>query len=121
MDNFKIEIVHETEKVFFKAFEIVCSKYTEATHYSIENNCLIFYWTDVKNSEIVKKLPFSLKNDQMARFAFDWLKQAEYPRQPDHDGINKKGYVIYNESWSQVGEMYQAFIAIKPMWVVYGK
>lgn len=50
-----------------------------------------------------------------------WLKEADYGSQPDTDGHNSKGWRIFNEGWGHVCGMWQAFVAIEPEWLTYGK
>jgi hypothetical protein len=65
-------------------------------------------------------MPFLLDAEAAYDFARRWLAQAEYPRQPDHDGDNERGWRIYNEDWGHVdGD--DAIIAVSPVWAMYGK
>lgn len=66
-------------------------------------------------------LPFTLDAIGCADFARRWLAEAEYGGEPDHDGDNKKGWLIYNERYGQVDGDYGAIIAIAPVWTEYGK
>lgn len=50
-----------------------------------------------------------------------WLDDTSYGTQPDHDGDNDKGWRIYNEAWGHVAGLWQAFAAIEPVWLMYGK
>jgi hypothetical protein len=66
--------------------------------------------------------PAPLDAARSAELMWDWLKAADYPSEPDHDGDNKKGWIIWNDGWDQVdGYGYQSFIAIKPTWIMFGK
>ena len=50
-----------------------------------------------------------------------WLGNVEYPREPDTDGHNERGWRIFNEQYSRVGDEWEAFVAIEPVWLTYGK
>jgi hypothetical protein len=66
--------------------------------------------------------PTELGPDRCADMAWDWLQKSEYPRQPDHDGDNKKGWLLRTDGWGEVdGFGYQYFIAVEPMWIMFGK
>lgn len=66
-------------------------------------------------------LPFHLDAKSAADFARRWLAEAEYGKQPDHDGDNKKGWRLYNEAWGHVDSDHGAIIAVAPSWAAYGK
>lgn len=50
-----------------------------------------------------------------------WLEAVEYGPEPNHDGDNKKGWRVFNERYSHVSGLWQAFVAIEPVWLEYGK
>jgi hypothetical protein len=52
----------------------------------------------------------------------DWLHNAEYGEEPDHDGSNGRGWRVYCEQWGHVAPYGSpAFVAIEPRWAEYGK
>ena len=58
----------------------------------------------------------------LASFIEIWLKNAEYCREPDHDGDNGRGWYMYTEGWGHIdGYGYQAFLAVETHWIMYGK
>lgn len=60
--------------------------------------------------------------DETINFVWGWLeKTSPLTSEPDHDGDNGKGFFIFNESWGHVFGEWQAFIAIEPIWAMYGK
>lgn len=83
-----------------------------------EEKGLIFYWCD---SVKATKLPFPMTLEQTADFASGWLEHASYGSEPDHDGDNGRGWRLYTEDWGHVAGEYQAFMAVKPEWAMYGK
>lgn len=66
-------------------------------------------------------LPFRLDAKGAADFARRWLAEADYGREPDHDGDNKRGWRAYNEGWGHVDEDHYSIIAVAPSWAMYGK
>lgn len=83
---------------------------------------LILFWTE-STREGYNPFPYALENKSrvLGKFLKGWLKQCQYPPQPDHDGHNERGFRIYNNEWGHVDGMYQAFLAIEPAWAMYGK
>ena len=69
----------------------------------------------------VQKLPYAMQGRALVEFAWHWLLTADYGRQPDHDGSNEEGWRVYNETWGHVGSSHYAFVAIRPVWAMYGK
>lgn len=70
----------------------------------------------------VQKLPYPMQGKALIEFAWHWLETAaDYGRQPDHDGDNEKGWRVYNEAWGHVGSSVYAFVAVAPVWAMYGK
>lgn len=66
-------------------------------------------------------LPYKMTFAQALSFVQGWLQNAEYGRQPDHDGSNSKGWRVYNEAWGHVSDDWAAFVAIEPVWALHGK
>jgi hypothetical protein len=86
---------------------------------------LVFYDNRYKSSEPEggdqTALPFTLDAAGAADFAARWLAEADYGKQPDHDGDNGRGWRLYNESWGHVDGHFSAIIAVAPNWAMYGK
>lgn len=51
----------------------------------------------------------------------DSLDPSEAGEEPDTDGSTEIGVRVYNEKWGQVANSPYAFVAIEPVWLVYGK
>lgn len=137
MDNFKLDIVAEGDKLLASAMDIAFrgGGHSTATHYAIRDaepaveegyrkapakkKRLVFMWVEGGDDAI--KLPFKLDAAGAADFARRWLAEADYGREPDHDGDNGKGWRLYNEGWGHVDGEYQGFIAVTPQWAMYGK
>ncbi len=79
---------------------------------------LILLWHEEQGST---PLPFALDCKRAAEFITNWLGQADYGRQPDHDGDNGKGWRLFTESWGHVAGHHYAIIGVQPAWAMYGK
>lgn len=65
--------------------------------------------------------PAPLSAERCAEIAFDWLSAQPYPPECDHDGSNKKGWLIWNDKWGQIeGYDYHSFLAVRPEWIMFG-
>lgn len=65
--------------------------------------------------------PLDIDCDSAIDFAWKWLEQQEYLNEPDHDGGNSKGFVMFNETWGNVDHDHSAICAIGPAWAMHGK
>lgn len=83
-----------------------------------ERHRLVLFWT---KHDAMTALPAPMNAEEAESFVKAWLGAADYGSQPDHDGDNSKGWRVYNEAWGHVAGMYQAFVAIEPTWLMYGK
>lgn len=119
MDNFRIDITSEGS--LLEAMQIAFRHSSQrAIGYRVcAAKGLIFYQYD--SSPMMTRLPFKLDAAGAADFASRWLAEQDYGTQPDHDGGNGKGWRLYNEAWGHVDGEYQAFVAVKPVWAMYGK
>lgn len=81
---------------------------------------IVFFWADY---ESMVPFPTALTTDQLADIAMSWLKnEATYGQEPDHDGDNEKGWVCFSEACGHVRPFgWQAFIAVEPLWLMFGK
>jgi hypothetical protein len=67
-----------------------------------------------------------MSSDTTTSTIWDWLcdqdvddfKLDEWEEDCDHDGTNDKGWRVYTDTWGDVDE---GFIAIKPVYLWYGK
>lgn len=65
--------------------------------------------------------PFTADSTVAAEFATRWLKECEYPKEPDTDGSTKNGWRVYSERYGKIDGETSAIIAVAPLWAVYGK
>lgn len=121
MDNFHVDITAMGREGFKLAMHIAALSWPEATHWRVdEEKGMVLYWT-APNHNLAQPLPYKMKGEQLIDFVWNWLVQADYGHQPDHDGSNSKGWRVYNESWGHVNGEWQTYIAIKPVWAMHGK
>lgn len=137
MDNYKFDITAEGKETLAHAVAIAFPKTRKATHYAVQRliqskteyitewkedpkgvPTLIFFWYEDKAAT---KLPYDLDRDSAIEFVTQWLRQADYGRQPSHDGDNGKGFRIFSETWGMVRGYQSSFVAIQPAWAMYGK
>lgn len=119
MDNRQITVKAEGKESFDLAMKLAFTTYKEAVGFMVKDNTLVFYWCDY---EAATKLPFKMKFQDAINFAWAWLESTPVStKQPDHDGDNEKGFMVYNDSWGHVFNAYQAIIGITPIWAMYGK
>lgn len=118
MDNFHIDITSEGDAQLREALDIAFGSKRQAIGYQIKGGKLVFFWTEHKDAT---KLPFKMDAKRATDFAVAWLSEADYGEEPDHDGDNGKGWRVYNESWGHVNGLWQAFVAVEPVWAMYGK
>lgn len=139
MDNFQLEVTAEGPDrlrmvmgiLFFDQYK--STRYPKrATHYTIDPKAgLIFYdyqfaikEPDRARTEIpgnLTKLPFTLDAEGAADFALRWLAETDYPKEPDHDGDNGKGWKVHLGQWGRVTDDWHSFVGVLPEWAMYGK
>lgn len=73
--------------------------------------------------QLMTRFPTALSLDLCAGIAMDWLKSAAvFPKEPDHDGDNEEGWLCVTGNWGHVEPFgWQAFVAVEPYWLAYGK
>lgn len=82
---------------------------------------MVLYWAEPESGVQINLFPAKLAADDLVPLIKAWLSEQDYGRQPDHDGSNGKGWRVYNEGWTHVNGEWQAFAAIEPAWLEYGK
>jgi hypothetical protein len=117
-DNFHIDISAEGDKTLGKAIDLAFNGRT-AEGYIIGDFGLCFLWSLYEKRSGTVAFPFKCNAEAAADFARRWLAEADYGRQPDHDGDNEKGWHVYNDAWGQVAGMHGSIVAVKPDWQMY--
>lgn len=84
---------------------------------------LILLWhEDLVRGVKATPLPFPLTCEAAIDFLWAWLATAKYPKEPDHDGDNSKGFIVSTgDFWGHVEGSHYAFLAVYPDWQMYGK
>ncbi len=118
MDNLHVSVTSEGADALLATLRLFNQK--AACGYRVEQKRIIFYWAAADRKDY-HQFPFRMTIEQVAQFALTWLSQADYGKEPDHDGDNGKGWKCYCEGWGHVASEYQAFAAVEPAWAMYGK
>ncbi len=122
MDNFEISIQSTGKADFALAMQIAFGQHKTAVGFRVtEEKGLILYWSKSEKKDF-SLFPYSMNHSQATEYCWGWV-EATKPKggQPDHDGDNDKGFIVYNESWGHVDGDWQAFVAIGVIWAMYGK
>lgn len=92
-----------------------------ASHWSSDGKRLILFWTAPDARFSAQAFISKASPESLVVMIRDWLAGVEYPKEPDHDGDNSKGFRVFNEAWGHVeGESY-AICGIEPAWLMHGK
>ena len=67
-----------------------------------------------------KPFPQPASQPQALDLVWGWLQHVQYPTD-EHDGCSEKGWRVFNEQFGIVDECWEAFIAIRPMWIYFPK
>lgn len=119
MDNRRIDLSLTGHDDFRLAMTLAFKSQYKATGYRIHENHLVLYWVDSPEST---PFPYAMELSDVIPFVWGWLQKTQPSSgRPDHDGDNEKGYRVFNEAWGHVFGDYRAFIAITPIWAMYGK
>lgn len=119
--NAELKVMGDDLENLILAFQIAFSNFSKGTEgYTVSNKEMVFYWLNPKLEDFVK-LPFLMDYKKAVQFANDWLEQVNYPEEPDQDGSNKKGWIVYRDFWGHVNGSPYAIVAVKPNWSMYGK
>ena len=66
----------------------------------------------------VRGLPSRMGPDDYIEFAWSWLiSECPYPARPKQ-GESFKGFRVYTDEWGMVNGIWQAFVAIEPVWAI---
>ena len=119
MNNFHVKVQSEGKGHFELAMRLFFGTHQTAIAYEqCKDKGLILYGSKHKDAT---ELPYEMELGDAINFVWGWLKKTSYPQAPDHDGDNGSGFIVYNEDWGHVKDHWQAFVAIKPIWAMYGK
>jgi hypothetical protein len=121
MDNFTIEVWSDSKTDFALAMQIAFRNSKKCVGYRIDKEKGLVLMSSKRDIPAYVALPYEMNLEQTIEFAWGWIK-ANRPEgsAPDHDGDNNHGFKMLTNGWGQV-DSYQEFIAIKPIWAMYGK
>lgn len=92
----------------------------KAVGYTVDDEKGIIFYRYPRDA--MTPFPSELSADRCAEIAYDWLTtKAKYGKKPDHDGDNEPGWLCYCDGWGWVDGFDGSFVAVKPMWMMYGK
>ena len=118
-DNLYINVNGNTEERLRKVLSLF--DYKTICGYRDENNMklILFYSSHSSYNPFMSSLPI----EDCAPLIINWINnKAIFAPEPDHDGINVKGWVAFNEEWGHIKPYgYNACVAIKPCWMMFGK
>lgn len=119
MDNFHIDL--SNDKNLVEAMTIAFRGYKAVGYAVIPEKGMVFFWMECPEAPGYTSLPFKMDAKGAAEFALRWLAEADYGRQPDHDGDNGKGWRLYTDSWGRIAPWHRSIAAVQPCWAEYGK
>jgi hypothetical protein len=149
MNNRVIDIISDGEKALTLALELIWpnAKSGQVTHYKLvhlaEKTDYYLTESDIGKPHVTKLvedpsgkitlilfereergsivLPYPHDFKQTVNFVTGWLRIADYGPQPDHDGVNQKGWRVFNQQWGLIAGHNFAILAVQPKWAMYGK
>lgn len=105
---------------------------TKAKAWSVSpEHGFILYWYKPTpgRDDTIHALP-GLNSDLSAQMIWDWLKEDDtwsnnkydsWECDADHDGSNKKGWLVYCGDWGHVNNCHSTICAVKPCYLWLGK
>lgn len=130
MDNFRVDVTARARAHFESVMGMLFGR-REAVAFAMHptKGMVLYHAThdhgDVCNADAaevpVVRLPYAMNLTAACAFVWHWLETADRGPEPDHDGSNKPGWRVYNEAWGHVAGDWRAFVAIQPVWAMYGK
>lgn len=140
MDNRHVDITSEEHENMKHAMAVAftSSKFSTymATHWAIVQGCLVFFWSRPAHSsgelyhvgpDLVDPVPFMVPMgpEGAAVAATEWLQsdRAKWPDAPQIDGGCGRGWRVFTRDRENAAlfGMYQAIVAVQPVWAEYHK
>lgn len=133
MDNFHVDVTSEGDEALLRVLQLAFLQHRHATHWreevapgqggppsNLHTMRFLLAWADP--GEGWHPFPVPIGAEQAQDVVLGWLAATKYPPQPDHDGDNGKGWGAYCNLWGFVDPDYRyAFLAVEPVWAMYGK
>lgn len=84
---------------------------------------MVLFWHEDHLHQVKSvALPFPLGVDAAVDFLWAWMENADFGKEPDHDGDNGKGFIVTTgDFWGHVEGSHYAFLGVYPDWQMYGK
>jgi len=106
--------------------EYESKKPLEVIGYRIQKNTMYLfnYKTDSNSGVGFVNLPYAMGVEEVISFVYGWLAKTKPDyEEPDTDGSVEQGFEITTDGtdWRGGSQFYGSFIAIRPIWIVYGK
>lgn len=117
-EDFRFEIA--SDRKLKEILELAFSHHSTADGWKEENGAFVLSWYNKENGGW-NAFPGSLTPAEVEPLVISWLKNQDYGYEPDIDGSNRKGFLVYNESYGRINNDPYAFVAIKPEWISYHK
>lgn len=127
--NRDFEISYRSKKVFDLSIKLAFeSEYDneeiKVVGYTIANNIMYLhsFMADKYKPENYIAFPYKMNIGEIVSFVYGWLSNTKpnYP-EPDTDGHCEQGFKITTEGTDWRGKFSYSFIAITPIWIIYGK
>lgn len=124
-DNFSLKVCSAGKDHFDMSLKMCFSNSpgSKAKYYSVnEKFGMILYWSKPEEEQNSQPLPYEMDLNASGDFVWNWLKNTKYPKQPDHDGDNSKGFFITNgDGWGHVNGSFYSIVAVQPEYMMHGK
>lgn len=131
MDNRVFDVNGSTEDMLRATIELAFRQagWKTASGWMVDpKKGFVLYWP-IKLPDGVNKFPSELPPEKVTTLVWEWLKSPEaktielsgWDINADHDGDNGPGWRVYTEGWGHLGSQWEAFMAITPAFMWYGK
>ena len=132
MDNYLIDVICDKRPVFDAAIALAFelqrwgANPAEASHWAIKDGGFILFRSSASATESANPFPAPVGHKLAADCIWRFLESADYGKQPDHDGSNKKGFRVTTDRverrpgetrWCRFGVVCH----VLPHWCMYGK
>lgn len=144
MDNFSIDLCSDSDEHLRMGIRIAFEQNApggKATHYAIlqDNHEMVLFWhesamgqklyaedthrsyvrTELKGD--VVPLPFPLDANAAYGFVSEWLKVAQFDKNPWHDASDGPGFRLFTDYWGHVYGSHYGIVGIRAERALFGK
>ena len=121
MDNFRFNIIADSESTYKNAMAIAMSQHSKAVGYELKDSKLILYWTKASTNSNMCAFPCPMSVEDIIPFVWSFIQKMDVTEKVDIDGSVGKAFHIYNEAWGHIDNQWDAFVAIEVVPALYGK